>query len=316
MNRVGAGGQGESVWNGWFLIACLHRFADVARTRGDSERAEKCLAEAEDLRHAAEEHAWDGAWYRRAWFDDGTPLGSSVNDECQIDSIAQTWAAIAGVADPERVDRAMASVWERLVRRDAGLVLLFTPPFDKGQLQPGYVKGYVPGIRENGGQYTHAATWVLLATALRGHGAGAGELLTMLNPVRRSDTQDKAALYRVEPYAVAGDIYGAPPHTGRGGWTWYTGAAGWLYRVVLETILGFRLHGDTLTLTPCVPSGWRSFELTYRRGAARYQIHVENPDGVEQGVASVSLDGRPCPGGVVPLADDGKAHEVRVVMGK
>jgi cyclic beta-1,2-glucan synthetase len=315
MNCVGAGGKGESVWDAWFQITILRRFADVAAGRGEGERAADYRERADKLRAAVEENAWDGRWYRRAYFDDGTPLGSAANDECRIDSLAQTWAVLSGAADPERARQAMAAVDEMLVRPVEGLVLLFTPPFDQGPLQPGYIKGYVPGIRENGGQYTHAATWVVQATALLGQGARAVALFDLLNPIKHAATPEAAAKYKGEPYVVAADVYGVPPHVGRGGWTWYTGSAGWLYRAGLETILGFRLEGDRLRLEPCVPASWPGYEITYRRGSATYHIRVENPDRVEHGVRAVTLDGQECPGGVISLADDGRTHEVVVVMG-
>jgi cyclic beta-1,2-glucan synthetase len=314
MNRVGAEGKGESVWNAWFLLAVLPRFADLSERRGDPVRAERYRAEAEELRAAAEE-AWDGAWYRRAYFDDGTPLGSAQNDECQIDAIAQSWGVISGAAEPGRARQAMRSVDERLVDREARLIRLFTPPFDHGGLNPGYIKGYVPGIRENGGQYTHAATWTVLATALLGEGTRAVELFDLLNPVRHSSSPEQVALYKVEPYVVAADVYGVPPHTGRGGWTWYTGSAGWLYRVAVEGLLGFHKEGDHLRIDPCVARDWGGFELTYRHGTATYHVVVGNPGGVERGVRGVTLDGNPVADGAVPLADDGGTHEVRVTMG-
>ncbi len=264
MNRVGAGGKGESVWLGWFLIACLRRFADVAEARGDAGRAVSFRGRAETLREAIEQHAWDGAWYRRAYFDDGTPLGSAQNDECQIDSIAQTWAVLSGAGDASRARQALASLWERLVRPADGLVLLFTPPFDKGSLQPGYVKGYIPGIRENGGQYTHAAAWAVYAAARAGDGDRAAELINLMNPVRHTATPELVARYRVEPYVVAADVYSEPPHTGRGGWTWYTGSAAWLYRAVVEAVLGVRLRGNRLELEPCVSAAWSSFAITLK----------------------------------------------------
>jgi cyclic beta-1,2-glucan synthetase len=315
MNRVGVGGKGESVWDGWFLLTCLRQFAPLAEARGDTAWAETCRAEAGRLRGAIEEHAWDGRWYRRAYFDDGTPLGSAQNDECQIDSIVQSWAVMSGAADPERAWQAMEAVAERLVRSQDGLILLFTPPFDHGKLEPGYIKGYVPGIRENGGQYTHAATWVVQAAALLGQGTRAGEWFDLLNPVHHTATPEQLARYKVEPYAVAGDVYGAPPHTGRGGWTWYTGSASWLYRVALETILGFRLEGPRLAIEPCIPGRWPSFTITYRYRSATYRIQVENPHGVERGVAAVFLDGQPQGDRWLTLSDDGGSHEVRVVLG-
>jgi cellobiose phosphorylase len=312
MNRVGVHGSGESVWNGWFMLATLRDFASVAADRGDATRAVWCRERAEALRVALEEHAWDGGWYRRAYFDDGTPLGSSTNDECQIDSIAQSWAVISGGADPVRARQAMAAAQARLVRDGDRLILLFDPPFDRGTLEPGYIKGYVPGIRENGGQYTHAATWLVLATALLGQGERAVELFDLLNPIRHADSPEQAARYKVEPYVIAADVYGAPPHTGRGGWTWYTGSASWLYRVGLEAILGFRLKAARLEIDPCVPPGWPGYEITYRHGSATYHIVVENTGRSGRGVCSVTLDGQAVPTGAIDLVNDGQRHEVHM----
>ena len=315
MNQVGAEGKGESVWNGWFMLATLREFAGLAERRRDTARAAWCLERAEALRGALEEHAWDGGWYRRAYFDDGTPLGSAQNDECQIDSIAQTWAVISGAANAERARQAMSAVEDRLVRDADQMILLFTPPFDRGSLEPGYIKGYVPGIRENGGQYTHAATWVVLATALLGRGKRALELFALLNPVRHGATPEDVARYMVEPYVVAADVYGALPHTGRGGWTWYTGSASWLYRVGLEAILGFHKREDRLRIDPCVAPDWPRYELTYRHRSAIYHIVVENAAGTGRGVRAVTVDAHAVPDGEIPLMDDGKTHEVRVELG-
>jgi cellobiose phosphorylase len=315
MNKVGAHGKGESVWNGWFFLAVLKAFAELAGRRGDTSREAWCRERAEMLKTALEANAWDGAWYRRAYFDDGTPLGSAQNDECQIDAIPQAWAVISGAAEASRAQRAMASVEERLVRPEGKLIQLFDPPFDKGVLQPGYIKGYVPGIRENGGQYTHAATWVVLAVALQGRGDRALELWNMLNPIYHATTPSEVQRYKVEPYVVCADVYGVPPHVGRGGWTWYTGSASWLYRVALEAILGFRRAGDTLRAQPCVPRSWPGFEIAYRHGSATYRIRVDNPAGTGRGVGSVTVDGQPAPGGVVTLQDDGRGHDVRVTLG-
>jgi cyclic beta-1,2-glucan synthetase len=315
MNKVGAGGKGETVWGAWFLFSCLARFADVAQGRGDADRAAACRQQAERLRQAIEASAWDGAWYRRAYFDDGTPLGSAQNDECQIDSIAQSWAVISGAAEATRARQAMASVAERLVRRADRLILLFTPPFDHGKLEPGYIKGYVPGIRENGGQYTHAATWTVLAAALLGQGTLAGRWFDLINPVRHGATPDGVARYRVEPYVMAGDVYGAPPHTGRGGWTWYTGSASWMFRVAVEAMLGLHRRGDRLAIEPCIPAQWDAFELTYRYRSATYHLAVENHSAVERGVRRVTLDDQPCDAHNIPLLDDGRTHEVRVILG-
>jgi cyclic beta-1,2-glucan synthetase len=315
MNRVGAAGTGESIWDAWFQITIFRRFSELAERRGDAERVQRFQKVADDLAAAVEAHAWDGEWYRRAYFDDGMPLGSAQNDECQIDSIAQSWALISGAGEPARALRALAAVDQRLVRPDDAMILLFTPPFDQGPLEPGYIKGYVPGIRENGGQYTHAATWVVLAHALAGNGGRAVELFDMLNPVRHTSTPAGVARYKVEPYVVVADVYGHPPHVGRGGWTWYTGSASWLYRVGLEAILGFRRRGAELLVNPCIPADWPEYELSYKYGSASYRIVVENPDRVQRGIRAVILDGRPLEGGVIPLADDGRGHEVRIRMG-
>jgi len=315
MNQVGAGGLGESVWNGWFMLATLREFASLAEQRGDAARAARCRLRADALQKAVEERAWDGDWYRRAYFDDGAPLGSAQNEECQIDSIAQTWAVISGAGDPERVRQAMAAVEDRLVREVDKMILLFAPPFDRSSLEPGYIKGYVPGIRENGGQYTHAATWVVLATALLGRGKRALELFALLNPVRHGATPEDVARYMVEPYVVAADVYGAPPHTGRGGWTWYTGSASWLYRVGLEAILGFRKRGDRVRIDPCVAPDWLRYELTYRHRSAIYHIVVENAAGTGRVVRAVTVDAQAVPDGEIPLKDDGQTHEVRVELG-
>ncbi len=314
-NRVGIGGKGESVWLGWFLYATLTDFAVLSERMGDHRRVAAFRRWADDLRRALEEHGWDWGWYRRGYYDDGTPLGSSESDECQIDSIAQSWAVLSGAADPRRVALAMQAVTDRLVRRDDGLVLLFAPPFDKTERDPGYVKGYPPGVRENGGQYTHAALWVAWAFAEMGDGDRAEELFRLLNPIYHADTPEKAARYRVEPYVVAADVYSVPPYVGRGGWTWYTGSAGWMYRLGLEAILGVRRVGRALRIDPCIPKHWPGYEVTYRNGATVYHIRVENPAGVNRGVKQVTLDGKPLSGAEIPLAEDGQWHEVRVVMG-
>ena len=315
MNKVGAHGKGESVWNGWFFVSVLNAFAELAERCSQADDAHWCRERAEQLRVALEANAWDGAWYRRAYFDDGTPLGSAQNDECQIDAIPQAWAVISGAADAARTQSAMDAVQQRLVRSGDKLIQLFDPPFDKGALQPGYIKGYVPGIRENGGQYTHAATWVALATALQGRGDRAMELWNLINPVYHATTAEEVQHYKVEPYVVCADVYGAPPHTGRGGWTWYTGSASWLYRVAIETILGFQLRGRTLRIEPCIPPSWPGFELSYRHQSATYQILVDNSAGTGRGVRSIELDGQRVPNHALPLSDDGKTHNVRVQLG-
>jgi cellobiose phosphorylase len=315
MNRVGADGKGESIWNGWFFVSVLKAFAELADRRSQASDANWCRERADQLRVALEAHAWDGAWYRRAYFDDGTPLGSAQNDECQIDAIPQAWAVISGAAMPARAQSAMDAVQERLVRIGDKVIQLFDPPFDKGALQPGYIKGYVPGIRENGGQYTHAATWVALATALQGRGDRAMELWNLINPIYHATTAEEVQHYKVEPYVVCADVYGAAPHTGRGGWTWYTGSASWLYRVAVETILGFQLRGGTLRFVPCIPPSWPGFELSYRHQSATYRILVDNSAGTGRGVRWIELDGQRLPGDTLPLSDDSETHNVRVQLG-
>ncbi|MDB4927992.1 MAG: cellobiose phosphorylase, partial [Myxococcaceae bacterium] len=315
MNRVGTEGRGESVWMAWFLITTIERFGVLLDARGDAERAARYRAHAASLKAAAEAQAWDGEWYLRAYFDDGTPLGTAKADECRLDSLTQSWAVISGAADPARAARAITSVEEHLVDRPNGVLKLLSPPFDRTPNDPGYIKGYVPGVRENGGQYTHAAAWVVLAETMLGRGDMAGDLLRLINPVHITSTPEGLARYRVEPYVVAADLAAVPPHCGRGGWTWYTGSATWVYRVALESLLGFTARGDVLTLDPCIPAAWPGFTITWRRGATTWELSVENPDGVQRGVASVSVDGAPAADGRVALVDDGAVHKVRVVMG-
>lgn len=317
LNRVGIEGEGESVWLGWFLYATLTRFAQVCEQLDDSDQAESLRKRAEALREALEASAWDGEWYIRATYDDGTPLGSSENEECQITSMAQSWAVLSGAGDEERVEQAMASVSDRLVREedDVGLLLLFTPPFDETPRDPGYIKGYPPGIRENGGQYTHAALWAIWAYTELGQGDRAGDLFRLLNPIYHSDTEEKARRYSVEPYVVAADVYSAEEHLGHGGWTWYTGSSGWMYRLGIEAILGLRKAGDRLSIEPCIPKDWSGYRMTYRHGETTYEIEVENPEGVSHGVKMVTVDGEETAEGV-RLADDGDVHDVHVTMGQ
>src|SRR5208282_603928 len=289
----------------------------LADARGEAVRAWMWRAHASALREAAESEAWDGAWYRRAWFDDGTPLGSATDTECQIDSISQSWAAISCAADPVRVGRAMEAVERKLIRPQQQLALLFTPPFDKTRLDPGYIKGYPPGIRENGGQYTHAALWSVMAFAALGEGDKAQALFALLNPINHARTRSDVHRYKVEPYVVAADVYAAEPHVGRGGWTWYTGSGGWMQRAGIESILGLRVQGDVLELNPCVPQDWPRFEMTLRHRSARYEIVVENPDGISRGIASAQADGtamdrRPLR---LKLLNDGGTHHLLVRLG-
>ncbi|HET6198219.1 MAG TPA: glucoamylase family protein [Acetobacteraceae bacterium] len=317
MNRVGEHGRGESVWLGWFLYATLNAFAPLARERGELTLASDWQALAARLRAALEQHAWDGEWYRRGFYDDGTPLGSAQNDECRIDAIAQSWSVISGAANPARAARAMESLEQHLLKTDPPLALLFTPPFEKSLQEPGYVKAYPRGIRENGGQYTHAATWTVIALAQQGKAARAMEVFNMLNPVRRGATRADLQRYKVEPYVVAADVYGEAPHEGRGGWTWYTGSAGWLYRAGLEAILGFHLRDQQLTLTPCIPPDWEGFAIRYLhrrdgRPDTTYEVTVDRQ--IAGGVPQLTVDGLVQGAGrsTVDLVTDGATHRVHL----
>jgi cyclic beta-1,2-glucan synthetase len=312
MNRVGIGGKGESVWLAWFLIATLRGFAEHAERRGDGDTASKLRSAAAGYAQSVERHGWDGEWYRRAYYDDGVPLGSAASEECQIDSIAQSWSVISGAGDTERRSRAMQSLEQRLVWDETRILPLLTPPFDKTTRDPGYIKGYLPGVRENGAQYTHAALWAVLATALQGNGKRAFELFQMINPLTRTRTADEVDIYQVEPYVVAADVYTAVGHIGRGGWTWYTGSASWMYRIGLESILGFTKRGAELRLNPRVPPEWPEFSLVYRYGGATYQIRVERPCEAGRGDQEVVLDGQVQKTPAIPLVDDGKQHDVVV----
>jgi cellobiose phosphorylase len=299
MNLVGAGGKGESVWLGFFVYHVLMEWEGIARLRRDEDTVTWCGTQAALLRENLERHAWDGAWYRRAWFDDGTPLGSAGSEECQIDSISQSWSVLSGAGEASRSRLAMEAVDRRLVRKDAGLVQLLDPPFDRSALEPGYIKGYLPGVRENGGQYTHAAIWVAMAFARLGDAERAWKTMRMINPVYHGATAEDVSIYRAEPYVVAADVYAVPPHTGRGGWTWYTGSAGWLYRLILESLLGIRFEVDRLVISPCLPPGWQPYTVRYRYRETYYHLTVR-PD--PQGKAEVT----------VPLVDDRQDHSVDV----
>ncbi|NUQ21022.1 MAG: hypothetical protein HOQ09_08685, partial [Gemmatimonadaceae bacterium] len=314
MNRVGVEGRGETVWLAWFLVTTLRAFAARAEARGDAATATDFRGKADAYVQAIESTSWDGAWYRRAYFDDGAPLGSAESEECKIDAIAQSWSIISGAGQPERQRQAMQSTEEHLVRNDARLIMLLTPPFDKTSHDPGYIKGYLPGVRENGAQYTHAALWTVLATALQGNGDRAFELFQYINPFTHSATREAADVYKVEPYVVVADLYTAEGHLGRGGWTWYTGSASWMYRVGLEAILGFHKRGETLHIEPTIPRTWKEYGIEYRHGSSIYQITVKNPDGVMRGRSEVIVDGKPCADGAIELADDGATHRVEVTL--
>ena len=311
MNLVGIHGKGESVWLGFFLYQVLEDFAVLAAARGDAEFAERCRKKAAQLSANIERDAWDGGWYRRAYFDDGTPLGAAANTECQIDSIAQSWSVLSGAGDAERSRVAMQALNEHLVRRDRGLVQLLDPAFDKGDLNPGYIKGYLPGVRENGGQYTHSAIWATMAFARQGDRTLAWELFGIINPVNHGKSATAIATYKVEPYVVAADVYALSPHTGRGGWTWYTGSAGWMYRLITESLLGLKLEVDRLHIEPCLPAGWEGFKMHYRYRETVYHISiVQGP-----GNAAVTVDGEVRSDRAIPLVDDRRDHNVEVRLG-
>ena len=311
MNIVGEHGKGESVWLGFFLYEVLMRFTDIARIHGDLPFVERCQREAAQLRQNIEQNGWDGKWYRRAYFDDGSPLGSASNPECQIDSIAQSWSVLSGAGDAKRAHMAMEAVDKRLVHREHALVQLLAPPFDKSNLNPGYIKGYVPGVRENGGQYTHGAIWAAMAFAQLGDSRRAWELLTMINPINHAKSPEEIETYKVEPYVVAADVYALPPHIGRGGWTWYTGSAGWMYRLIVESLLGLRLEIDKLSFAPCLPADWEMFKVHYRYRETIYHITVLQTRA-GKGEMIVTVDGVEQHEKAIPLVDDHQEHSVEV----
>jgi cyclic beta-1,2-glucan synthetase len=315
MNLVGEHGKGESVWLAFFLYDVLTQFGQVAQKRNDVPFAEMCAAEASRLQRNIEDNAWDGQWYRRAYFDNGEPLGSSTNPECQIDSLPQSWAILSGAGDPGRSRTAMEEVDQRLVRRNTGLIQLFDPPFDKSDLNPGYIRGYVPGVRENGGQYTHAAVWTVMAFAAMNDPKRAWELFNLINPVAHASTAKRIAVYKAEPYVVAADVYAVSPHTGRGGWTWYTGSAGWMYRLITESLLGLRVEIDQLRFVPVIPPEWKSFKVHYRYRETFYHITLNNPAG-GGAVLQITLDGKTLPDTTIPLVDDRKPHNVEIELGE
>jgi cellobiose phosphorylase len=320
MNRVGREGRGESVWLGFFLHGILDDFIPIVEARGDVERAERYRAYRTSLGEALNDGGWDGGWYRRAYYDNGAPLGSAANDECRIDAIAQAWAVLSGVAPAERAEQALDAMERHLVSEPDGIIRLLTPAFDRTPHDPGYIKGYLPGVRENGGQYTHAALWAVRALAQAGRTERAARLLAMISPVSHGRTPEEVAVYQAEPYVIAADVYGVEPHVGRGGWTWYTGSAGWMFRVALESVLGVTLSGgDALGLRPCVPRDWPGFTVRYRLpdGATTYEIAVtrEDGDGIRgsaDGVELQSADGALR----IPLTRDGGEHRVDVVLGR
>jgi cellobiose phosphorylase len=312
MNLVGEHGQGESVWVAFFLHDVLTRFSAIARSRGDQSFVDQCLKQARNLRDNIENHAWDGSWYRRAYFDNGEPLGSASNPECQIDSLPQSWGVLTGVSEEKRARSAMDAVEQRLVQREARLIRLFDPPFDKSSLEPGYIKGYLPGVRENGGQYTHGAVWVVMAFAALGDARRAWELFELINPIRHADSPAGVARYKGEPYVVAADVYSVAPHVGRGGWTWYTGSAGWLYRLITESLLGLRLEVDQLRFAPCLPAQWKSYRVRYRYRETNYDITLVNVTGAWKTPATFIVDGVEQPEALLRLQDDRHEHHVEV----
>lgn len=315
MNRVGSEGKGESIWLSWFLYTTLQKIIPICNRMGDSDIAREYFLIAEKLAEAVEQNSWDGDWYIRAFFDDGSPLGSSVNNECKIDSLAQTWSVISGAGDPIRAASAMRSLENYLVMAEEGIIKLLTPPFTDSDLDPGYIKGYLPGVRENGGQYTHAAAWVIVAFAKLGEGNKAWDCFRMLNPINHALTQRESWIYKVEPYVMAADVYSEHPHIGRGGWTWYTGAAGWMYKAGVESILGFTKQGDKLIIDPSIPEEWPSYSLKYRYLQSVYEIVVNNPSFISKGVSLVLVDGKQQEEHVINLVNDGRVHQVEVLMG-
>ncbi len=315
MNLVGDEGKGESVWLAFFLYDVLVRFAELARRKGDAVYADRCLADATQLRAKIDEHAWDGGWYRRAYFDDGQPIGSTTSPECQIDSLPQSWAILSQAGDPERARTSLAALDSRLVDRSLRVIKLFDPPFDKSALEPGYIKGYVPGVRENGGQYTHAAVWAVMAFAAAGDTQRAWELFDLINPVHHGNDAASIATYKVEPYVVAADVYTNPQHAGRGGWTWYTGSAGWMYRLILESLLGIKLEVDRLRVEPLVPAAWEGFDVHYRHRDTVHHIHVKNLGGGGRNVVRVTCDDVERPDRTIELHDDRREHWSVVEVG-
>src|SRR6266403_1994403 len=312
MNRVGHEGRGESVWLAFFFYEVLMKFAELARSRNDVSFAERCVNQARLLQQNIEQHSWDGQWYRRAYFDNGEPLGSKTNLECKIDSLPQSWSVISGAGDPQRSRQAMNAVDQRLIRRESKLIQLFDPPFDKSPLNPGYIKGYIPGVRENGGQYTHGAIWTAMAFALMGESERAWELFALLNPIQHGGTAEQIATYKVEPYVIAADVYAVAPHIGRGGWTWYTGSAAWMYRFLTETLLGVHLEGNRLRVIPRFPPSWTNYKIPYRHGQTVYHITISRLAADGTGANELSLDGQNLAEETIPLTDDHIEHFVEL----
>jgi cyclic beta-1,2-glucan synthetase len=316
MNEVGRHGRGESVWLGWFQIEVIRRFAPILEAQGDHETAATLQQRAQRLKDAVESQAWDGQWYRRAFFDDGSPLGSKINSECKIDSLAQSWSIISGAGPEARTSIAMNSVFENLVDDEGKLIKLLTPPFNKSNPNPGYIQGYPPGVRENGGQYTHASAWVIIATAMMGRGSDALRLFELINPINHTNEAAGVARYQAEPYVMCGDVYSEGALRGRAGWSWYTGSSGWLYQAGLEYILGLKIFPNHFTVDPVIPSSWPEFTLTYRRNKRAFVVEVINEGGVERGVSSVTVNGKSMAGKEIPYEDPSYSETVsiRVVL--
>ncbi|MDO9182952.1 MAG: protein ndvB, partial [Bacteriovorax sp.] len=316
MNKVGHEGKGESVWLAWFLIFNLKNFSKIAESRGEKPRGEIWKSHIVKIKKGIDENAWDGQWYRRAFYDDGTPMGSAENSECRIDSLAQTWSIISGAGDFNKSLQAMESVEKNLVKQNEGIILLLTPPFNKSSQNPGYIKGYIPGVRENGGQYTHAAIWCIQAYIGIGKSKRAVELFSMINPINHSLSKLEAMRYKVEPFVIAADVYSEWPHIGRGGWTWYTGSAGWMYTTGIESVLGFQLIGNKLKINPHVNSDWKSYKIKYRHFTTNYEIEIKNPNGLSTGKGKISLDGKLLANDqtFIELIDDGQNHLMEVEL--
>jgi len=334
MNMVGIHGKGESIWLGFFLYDVLIRFIEIARLKNDTSTLQSFEQQAELMKSNINKNGWDGEWYRRAYFDDGTPLGSSSNTECKIDAIAQSWSVLSGAGDVDKTMIAMKSVNKYLINRNKKIIQLLDPPFDKTEMDPGYIKGYVPGVRENGGQYTHAAIWMVMAFAKQGDRERTSELLNMINPIQHGNSEKEINIYKVEPYVMAADVYANESHKGRGGWTWYTGSAGWMYQFITGSLIGMELQKDRLRCKPCFPLEWPSVSIEYRFGRALYRITVFQEKGVDGsigvggasgagGVSGVSgavsprgpwwkMDDEQGEGGFVQLIDDGRQHQVEL----
>ena len=312
MNEIGRHGKGESVWLAWFQCEVIKRFAPILEAQGEQENADTLRHRAGALAAAAEREAWDGAWYRRAFYDDGTPVGSNDNDECKIDSLCQSWAIISGSSNKERARQAMESALRELVDHDGHLIKLLTPPFNKTEKNPGYIKGYPPGVRENGGQYTHAAAWLIIASALQGAGDTAFNLLDLINPINATLDAKGLETYRAEPYVMCGDVYSEPPLRGRAGWSWYTGSSGWLYQAGIENIMGLKVHPLHITINPCVPSSWDHSVVRYRRGERLFVFELINPSGAQQGVSRIEVNGTEIPDKKIQLEDPSYRGTVNV----